>query len=62
MPGRGVLGSILKAEKIAAHPFHSLHQLQMVSKGPEATSQPFTWSQSTGDFFSQKTNSLPFKG
>lgn len=42
MPGWGVLGSILKAGEIAAHPFHSLHQLQMVSKGPEATSQPFT--------------------
>lgn len=62
MPGQGVLDSTLRPRKIAAHSSHSLRQLQTVPKGPEATSQPFTWSQHTSEFFSRKTSSLPFKG
>lgn len=61
MPGQGVLNSTLKVRKIATHSSYSLQTLQMGPKGLHAISQPLTWSQQTGEFFSGRANNLHFK-
>ena len=41
---------------------HSLHQLQLVPKGPKAASQLFTWCRHIGEFFSGRNNNSHLKG